>query len=127
MSDQLLDFKVPEDARRDVVADEKYRIVHASYLAAIGLASYGWMALAHRLVRAAARLVRSERSARQARLSGRGRSTRSAMARRFRYLRNALIFPDAIRTFAYMIAIYRWGGIHARWAVLKFMSCGRSR
>ena len=43
MSDQLLDFKVPEDARRDVVADEKYRIVHASYLAAIGLAMVGWL------------------------------------------------------------------------------------
>ena len=43
MSEQLLDFKVPEDARTDVVADEKYRIVHASYLAAIGLAMVGWL------------------------------------------------------------------------------------
>jgi hypothetical protein len=43
VSDQLLDFKVPEDARTDVVADEKYRIVHASYLAAIGLAMVGWL------------------------------------------------------------------------------------
>ena len=39
MSDQLLDFKVPDDVRTDV----KYGIVHASYLAAIGLAMVGWL------------------------------------------------------------------------------------
>jgi hypothetical protein len=43
VSDQLLDFKVSDDVRTGVVDDEKYRIVHASYLAAIGLAMVGWL------------------------------------------------------------------------------------
>ena len=43
MSDRLFDFKIPDDARTDVVADKKYGIVHASYLAAIGLAMVGWL------------------------------------------------------------------------------------
>jgi hypothetical protein len=43
VSDQLLDFKLPDDVRTDVVADEKYGIVHAGFLAAIGLATVGWL------------------------------------------------------------------------------------
>lgn len=64
MSDQLFDFKVRDDSCTGIVPEGKYGVAHAIYLAAIGVATYR-MALAHRLVRAAARLIRLKRRAPQ--------------------------------------------------------------
>jgi hypothetical protein len=43
VSDQLFDFKVPDDACIGLVTQKKYGILHATYLAAIGLAMFGWL------------------------------------------------------------------------------------
>ena len=43
MSDQLFDFKVSGDAGTDLVPGRKYGIIHAIYLAAIGVATIGWL------------------------------------------------------------------------------------
>jgi hypothetical protein len=41
VSDQLFDFK--DETCTDMVLERKYRIVHAIYLAAIGVATIGWL------------------------------------------------------------------------------------
>jgi hypothetical protein len=43
VSDQLFDFKVSDDACTDMVPQRKYGIVQAIYLAAIGVATIGWL------------------------------------------------------------------------------------
>ena len=43
VSDQLFDFKVADDGRTNMVPEGKYGIVHAIYLAAIGVAMIGWL------------------------------------------------------------------------------------
>jgi len=43
VSDQLFDLKVSDDAGTDMVPERKYEIVHAIYLAAIGVAMIGWL------------------------------------------------------------------------------------
>ena len=43
MSDQLFDFKVADDGRTNMAPERKYGIVHAIYLAAIGVAMIGWL------------------------------------------------------------------------------------
>jgi hypothetical protein len=43
VSDQLFDFKVPDDASTDMVPEGKYGVAHAIYLAAIGVATIGWL------------------------------------------------------------------------------------
>jgi hypothetical protein len=43
VSDQLFDSKVSDDACTDTVPERKYGIVHAIYLAAIGVATIGWL------------------------------------------------------------------------------------
>ncbi len=43
VSDQLFDLKLPDNARTDMVPAGKYGIVHAIYLAAIGVATIGWL------------------------------------------------------------------------------------
>jgi hypothetical protein len=43
VSDQLFDFKVPDDACTGKVPERKYTVVHAIYLAAIGVATLGWL------------------------------------------------------------------------------------
>jgi hypothetical protein len=43
VSDQLFDSKVSDDACTDTFPERKYGIVHAIYLAAIGVATIGWL------------------------------------------------------------------------------------
>jgi hypothetical protein len=43
VSDQLFDFKIPDDAGSGVVPGGTYGIVHVIYLAAIGFATIGWL------------------------------------------------------------------------------------
>jgi hypothetical protein len=43
VSDQLFEFRVPDDACTERVPEGKHGIVRAIYLAAIGVAMVGWV------------------------------------------------------------------------------------
>jgi hypothetical protein len=43
VSDQLFEFKVSDVTCTDMVPERKYGIVHAIYLASIGVAAIGWL------------------------------------------------------------------------------------
>jgi len=45
MSDQLIDFKISDDARTSIVPSRHYGIVRAVYLSSIMVAMIGWLGL----------------------------------------------------------------------------------
>lgn len=43
MSHQLFDFKVPDDVPSNMASEGKHGVVRVVYLAAIGVATIGWL------------------------------------------------------------------------------------